>query len=197
MTNFATFNDFWNYVVSSTGALSPATILQLKAALQQIYDVRGSDLNAAAIIDGLDQPGGATLNFASGPSYSTSVSTKTISIPEPSNVLKAVKTFNMSGQWVEEPLYKVLAHELAHLVLGAKDPAQQLGQPTSAALTLSNTIPDMDLLGGAERAANPISEAISGGAQYTTPSYFVTDAGENNFQQFVAGKSYSYGFQFR
>jgi hypothetical protein len=63
MTDFASFDDFWSHVVTSTGELSSTAVNQLKAALSQIYDIRGENEFAAGIINGLDKPGGGTLTF--------------------------------------------------------------------------------------------------------------------------------------
>jgi hypothetical protein len=135
-----TFDEFWALVVGSTGALNPASVAQIRSAMQIIYDRRGNDEYAASIVNLLELSattglGGGPprqLTFAASPTlgYSSSIGAFRISVPELQDALLPVKTFNVLGQWVVEPLYHTPAHELAHLVLGAKDPGQQLGYAT-------------------------------------------------------------------
>jgi Ca2+-binding RTX toxin-like protein len=167
-TNFA---DFWNKVVGGGGTqlLAPATADQIKSAMEIIYNLQSKNPDAAAIISGLESdPFGLT--FVGGSDWLADAGTRIIDVPQDSGGAVPVQTFNNVGQWVTEPLYKTLAHELAHLVLGKDDPPIVPGDPL-ATVALAKTT--SDLLGGAELVANSIA-ASQGDPWAQTASYFLT-----------------------
>jgi Ca2+-binding RTX toxin-like protein len=170
-TNFA---DFWNKVVGGGGTqlLAPATADQIKSAMEIIYNLQSKNPDAAAIISGLESdPFGLT--FVAGTQWLADPATRIITVRQAPGFVGGavpVPTFNDVGQWVTEPLYKTLAHELAHLVLGKDDPPIVPGDPL-ATVALAKTT--SDLLGGAELVANSIA-ASQGDSWAETASYFLT-----------------------
>jgi RTX calcium-binding nonapeptide repeat (4 copies) len=184
------FDDFWTAIYSPSMPISDESRDALKAAMAVIYNSTNTD--AVRIITALRNAGRPIDFFASSSSgWSTTVSLFRITVPQQGGDLVTVKSFNTQGQWVEEPLYKTLAHELAHLVLAADDPPGSSSLATPAAnLTAINGSADM--LGDAERTANSIA-ASNGGAVYKTASYFLTDALNKGFGDFDPSVSYTFG----
>jgi hypothetical protein len=156
------FEDFWNTVIGNATFLSAGSLTQVQSALQTIYDMSTTNDYAQQIIAGLLQNATASnpikLNIVATSlgGFSAVSSTFTINIPQSNGVIVPVQTFNVTGQWIVEPLYKTLAHELAHLVLNASDPpgSDLTKNPTQNVQAANGS---SDLLGGAELVANNIA----------------------------------------
>ena len=192
----ANFNEFWNIVVEGTGSLNQTLVDAVRAAMERLYNLKGTSTDAAFLInsletmatDGLEINGvfkpATKLNFAQGVQYSANISAWRVNIAELAGGPFPVKMFNLLGTWTDEPLYRTLAHELSHL-FGKKDPAQLLGHQSFEGLTLSNEIPNMNLLGQAEDVANAVVVAAQDGSKQTA-SYYLTEATPNGLEGFVA-----------
>jgi hypothetical protein len=195
------FNDFWNSVIGTVLLPGPAKT-QIQSALQIIYNLQGTDSYAASIVAGLEAAATDPISprklsfFQTGiKGYSSNSTTYSIDVPIAGDQPVQVKAFNIFGQWISEPIYKTLAHELAHLILGQSDPAGSNPDagPVNNIATAAGT---PNLLGGAETVANSIA-ASQGDANALTASYFLADANNTNYQRpidsFDPSVSYTFG----
>jgi Ca2+-binding RTX toxin-like protein len=187
----SSFDDFWTAIVGSP--LPEPGQSDIRAAMEIIYN--SSDPQAVAIISGL-QSAGRRLDFfgSSVAGYSSSASLYRITVAQTvEGTLVPVKVFNNTGHWIDEPLYKTLAHELAHLVLQKEDPpGSDLAQTPSKNLADANA--SADLLGDAERVANSVAAGQPGNNTQTVSYYLTYVPGKEGFPSpFDSGVSYTFG----